>query len=51
MYARKPITVLVAACISAGSANLMAQGLEEVVVTAQKARANTAGRAYFYRGI
>lgn len=36
MNARKPISLLVAACIGAGSANLMAQGLEEVVVTAQK---------------
>ncbi len=36
MHARKPITLLVAACIGAGSASLMAQGLEEVVVTAQK---------------
>ncbi|HAN29467.1 MAG TPA: TonB-dependent receptor, partial [Haliea salexigens] len=36
MYARKPITLLVAAYLSAGSASLMAQGLEEVVVTAQK---------------
>lgn len=36
MNARKPVTLLVAACLGAGSANLMAQGLEEVVVTAQK---------------
>ena len=36
MYARKPITLLVAAYLSAGSASLLAQGLEEVVVTAQK---------------
>ncbi|MEQ8803831.1 MAG: TonB-dependent receptor, partial [Haliea sp.] len=36
MFARKPVTLIVAACIGAGSANLVAQGLEEVVVTAQK---------------